>query len=247
MSGRMLHDQDDEPTVSAIEIGRRDFARAGLVGGAALWATPHISTIRVAQRLVGSVRPPSTTTNPPPTTSPPPGSTTTTVPGGTTTTTAPPGSTTTTVPGGTTTTVPGGTTTTLPGGTTTTVGPVGSTTTSSSPPTTPTTRRFPPNNDNCALPNPDKDNNPDNPANQNCPPNANPPIGGLGGTPQGPSVRSPGDGVLGPLAFTGSDTLDLAVLGATSVVLGRGLFAVARRRRDDDQPPDAVDGAPAPT
>jgi len=41
-------------------------------------------------------------------------------------------------------------------------------------------------------------------------------------------------GHLGALSFTGSDTVDLAVFGATAVVTGRMLYAFGRRAREED-------------
>jgi LPXTG-motif cell wall-anchored protein len=41
------------------------------------------------------------------------------------------------------------------------------------------------------------------------------------------------------LAFTGTNAIDLAVVGATAAVVGRGMYGLAKRRRDeDDDVPD---------
>jgi hypothetical protein len=47
----------------------------------------------------------------------------------------------------------------------------------------------------------------------------------------GGSAPSRGSGVL---AFTGTDALDLAVLGIAAAVGGRALYALARNADDDD-------------
>jgi hypothetical protein len=36
------------------------------------------------------------------------------------------------------------------------------------------------------------------------------------------------------MSFTGADTVDLAVAGATAVVTGRALYAFGRRAREED-------------
>jgi LPXTG-motif cell wall-anchored protein len=47
------------------------------------------------------------------------------------------------------------------------------------------------------------------------------------------------------LSFTGADTTDLAILGATAVVTGRALYAFGRRRREEEDVVDGADSGPA--
>jgi hypothetical protein len=44
------------------------------------------------------------------------------------------------------------------------------------------------------------------------------------------------------LSFTGADTVDLAILGATAIVTGRALYAFGQRRRAEEDATAAADG-----
>jgi hypothetical protein len=209
----------------APRLSRRDFTRLGAFAGGVVWGAPKVTSIQFANRAIGTPGGPTTTppTDPPPTTTTSPGSTsTTTTTSSTTTTTTPDSTTSTTInnQGSTTTTEPGGTTTTTePGGTTTTA-PGGTTTTTSdvgpegttSPPTVGTTT----------------------------PSTVTPQSSVPGGPGQGP--HNGGNGSGGVLSFTGADSADLAVVGATAIVLGRALYVLGRRPPEED----AIDGVVPP-
>ena len=56
-----------------------------------------------------------------------------------------------------------------------------------------------------------------------------------GTTPGGNVDPGNGGGGNGLLSFTGADSADLAILGATAVVVGRALYVVGRRP-DEEEP-----------
>jgi len=199
------------------ELTRRDFTRLGAVAGGLAWTAPKITTVRFAQKIVGSHVPNTTTT-----TETTASSTSTTTTTGTTSTTTSTSTTSTTLgPTGssesTSTTGPPGST----GPTTTNTGPpvtgqgsTASTTTSSTPTTstsvpTSTTEACKPGNG----------------------------FGDKNHCHTGPP------GHLGALSFTGADTVDLGVFGATAVVTGRMLYAFGRRAREEDADLDGDDDA----
>jgi LPXTG-motif cell wall-anchored protein len=208
MAGGKLEGASAHDAPAPRQLTRRDFTRFGAVAGGIAWTAPKVTSIRFADKLVGS-HVPRTTTTPEPT-----NPTTSTTRGPNTTTTTRPATTTTTVPEGPlgSTTVPGSTTTTRPGTTPTSdVGPLGPTSPSTTVPETTTSIETTPTSVG-----------PGNNGN-------NPPGGGLGG-----------------LSFTGADTIDLAILGATALVTGRALYAFGRRRREEEElPVDGLEGGPA--
>jgi hypothetical protein len=62
--------------------------------------------------------------------------------------------------------------------------------------------------------------------------------------PPPPPTTPPPPGVLGTLRFTGSDTIDLALLGGMAVVTGRILYAFGRRRPREEEPEPAPTNGP---
>jgi hypothetical protein len=48
------------------------------------------------------------------------------------------------------------------------------------------------------------------------------------------------------LSFTGADSADLAVLGATAIVVGRALYVLGRRPNEEEGPTEGVVPPPAP-
>jgi hypothetical protein len=195
-------------------MSRRDFTRLTAVAGGLVWATPKLSTIRFADKIVGSHVPTTTTTE-----EPPPPTTTSTK---TTTTTAPTTTTSTTIgqQGST-------TTTTHPNGTTTTtLGQTGNTTTTVCRPG----HGFGDENHcHTGPPGQVKGASAQNSNTGSGDPNGGTSSGGTG---------------LGSLSFTGADSADLAIFGATAVVVGRALYAFGRRKPQAETPdgPEEGDG-----
>ncbi|HVJ95545.1 MAG TPA: hypothetical protein VNC41_01790, partial [Acidimicrobiia bacterium] len=55
-----------------------------------------------------------------------------------------------------------------------------------------------------------------------------------GGKDPGEGPHNGGNGSGGVLSFTGADSADLAVVGATAIVLGRALYVLGRRPPEED-------------
>jgi hypothetical protein len=219
MAGGRLEGASAQDAQSPRQLTRRDFTRLGAVAGGVIWTAPRITSIRFAQKVVGSHVPTTTST------------TEGTVPTSSTTTTNTTTSTTTSTTG------PSTTTSTTVGPTTTTsLGSTGSTESTTSVPRETTTTVCKPGNGNG-----DKNHCHTGPPGQvkntgSTIAGASGASGATGGTGGGGGGGGgSGGGVLGALSFTGADSVDLAILGATAVVTGRALYAFGRHRREDEE------------
>jgi hypothetical protein len=221
MAGGMREDATESNPSAPRQLTRRDFTRLSAVAGGVVWAAPQVSTIRFAQQIVGSV--PKTTTpptDPPPTTGPTTSTPLTTAPPTTTPpTTSPP------------TTGPG---TTLPGSTTSSsVGPTGTTLPNS-------TTTSPGGNTTTTVCKPGEGFGDPNHCHSGAPGQQGSTVPGAtigGGSTGSGSGSGSGSGTgngIGVLSFTGADSIDLAILGATAVVVGRALYAFGRRPREEE-------------